>query len=281
MEKIQSAIAKARASRANRDPGETPGRMAGGTGRTARTEAPAPSRVAAAWDALPDFEADPSRLRDNRIVTALRGPAGTEFDKLRTRMLQQMQANGWRRVAITSPGPSSGKSTISLNLGYSLSRQASLRTIICEIDLRRPALGRILGLPEKKDFSKVLEGSAPFADHAVRLRPNLAVGIANGFVQQSAELLQGPAIGQALDQIQQEYDPSVLLFDMPPFEVSDDAIAFADKVDCVLIVAAAETTSVAQIDLCEREFAGRTNVLGVVLNKCRYVGADQSYDYHA
>ena len=277
MEKIQSAIAKARATRATRSPAETPATLR----RAEKRQDPAtPSRADAAWEALPAFDADPGKLRANRIVTLSQGREATEFDKLRTRLLQQMQAKGWRRLAITSPGPSSGKSTISLNLGYSLARQDTLRTIVCEMDLRRPSLGRLIGLPEKKNFSKVLDGTDPFERHAVRLRHNLAVGIADGFVQQSAELLQSPAIGGVLNEIQRVYDPNLIVFDMPPFEVSDDAIAFADKVDCILIVAAAEMTSVAQIDLCEREFATRTNVLGIVLNKCRYTGADQSYDYY-
>ena len=71
-----------------------------------------------------------------------------------------------------------------------------------------------------------------------------------------------------------------MLFDMPPFQVSDDVMAFADKVDCVMIIAAAERTKMSELDACERELAGVTNVLGVVLNKCRYEVEDNSFDYY-
>ena len=56
-------------------------------------------------------------------------------------------------------------------------------------------------------------------------------------------------------------------------------LAFAGKVDCVLLVAAAESTSIAEIDRCERELAAQTNVLGVVLNKCRYTEPSYGYGY--
>jgi len=45
----------------------------------------------------------------------------------------------------------------------------------------------------------------------------------------------------------------------------------------VLIVAGAGTTTAAEIDVCERDLASQTNVLGVVLNKCRYMPTESGY----
>jgi Mrp family chromosome partitioning ATPase len=55
---------------------------------------------------------------------------------------------------------------------------------------------------------------------------------------------------------------------------SDDAMGFLDQVDCVLLVAAAGQTSLREIDVCEQDLSAQTNVLGVVLNKCRYMDDD-------
>jgi protein-tyrosine kinase len=38
-----------------------------------------------------------------------------------------------------------------------------------------------------------------------------------------------------------------------------------------MMLAKAESTTVAQIDFCEKEIAEHTNVLGVVLNQCRHL----------
>ena len=34
------------------------------------------------------------------------------------------------------------------------------------------------------------------------------------------------------------------------------------------------------MDICERDLASQTNVLGVVLNKCRYTDSSYGYGYY-
>ncbi len=275
MEKIQSAIAKARAERKDvAPPAATQFR------HRSYTDAAAEVSNNDAWENLEMLEPSMRRIRAQRIVTLDRGKEAAHFDKLRTRMLQQMQANDWRRVAITSPGASSGKSTIALNLAFSVSRQARSRVILSEMDLRKPSFGKMLRLKTERDFAEVINGNAPFGDHAVRLRPNLALGFLKGPMRAPAELLQDAGLAATLDEIEEQYDPTVMMFDMPPCQVSDDVMAFADKVDCVMIVAAAEKTKISELDACEREIANVTNVLGVVLNKCRYEAPDNAYEYY-
>lgn len=284
MEKIQSAIEKARAAR----DATTAGAQAAPPPAATR-DAPAvpPAEVAtasdaatAAWAALPAFSADAARLRAGRIVAFAGGAETVTFDVMRTKVIQQMRANGWRRLAITSPTPSCGKSTIALNLAFSLARQKELRTILAELDLRRPALAKMLGLRGRAGFSQVLEGKADFADSAQRHGEGLALALNDGPVRNPAELLQASPVSGALAAIEALYAPDIMLFDMPPMLVSDDAMAFMGHVDAVLLVAAAETTTVKEVDACERELASQTNVMGVVLNKCRYMGAEYGYSYY-
>lgn len=292
MEKIQSAIAKARATRAARSrkgaAPATPAEAAPLDVIQPAPEAPPPTApgesrpdpvaVAAAWSALPGFAAAPGLLARGHVVTATGGKEAVPFDLMRTRLLQQMRANNWRRVAITSPGPACGKSTVALNLVMSLGRQPELRTMLAEMDMRRPSLARMLGLRSPQNFARVLAGKDPLSAHAIRIGENLAISTCHGPQRQPAELLHSPMVATALDRIEAEYDPSIFIFDMPPMFVSDDAMAVMGQMDCVLIIAAAEATKVKEIDRCERELATQTNILGVVVNKCRYV-EDEGYGY--
>ena len=68
-------------------------------------------------------------------------------------------------------------------------------------------------------------------------------------------------------------------FDLPPLFTGDDSIGFLRNVDCALIVVAAEETPMSQIDTAERQVSELTQVMGVVLNKCRITSDDYSYDY--
>lgn len=296
MERIQHAIAKARAEREARI-GALPGAIPAAVGAAAPAmpvapvHAPEPEAagdpeaarrrsreaVDAAWMALPTLKIANRQAVRNRIVALSGGPGAVEVDGIRTRLLQQLRARGARTVAITSPGPGCGKSTVTLNLGFSLGRQPDQRTIVADVDLRQPQMARALGIKERHSFGQVLEGSAPFAENALRHGQNLAFASNQGPMRNPAELLQSSRAAQTLADIRDTYDPTVMLFDLPPLLVNDDAMAFLGHVDCALIVAAAEKTTVKEIDRCERDVASQTFVLGVILNRCRYMERGENY----
>jgi Mrp family chromosome partitioning ATPase len=298
MEKIQSAIAKARADRASsrsQDGGVTPAvsvapqspaptvqhstRVASRILTTYPDEAVAIA-LASRWQTIPTFSPPPGLMARNHILTFSGGSEAVHFDVMRTRLLQMMRANGWKRVAITSPGPACGKSTLALNLAFSLARQPSMRTILLELDFRRPSLSRMLGLRNQDQFTHVLEGIAPLSENAVRFGENLAIATQSNPVRNAAELLHSPETGAALDAIEAEFDPAIIICDLPPVFASDDAMAVMGHMDAALIMAAAEKTTIKEIDRCEREVAGQTNVIGIILNKCRYMEKDFGYDYY-
>ncbi len=120
---------------------------------------------------------------------------------------------------------------------------------------------------------------AGFEDVAVRMGDNLALGMNATPARHPAELLQSAATRETLDSIERRWQPDIMLFDMSPMLASDDNVGFLGNVDCALLVAAAESTTLSNIDLCEKELAQLTNVLGVVLNKCRYQDDSVGYAY--
>lgn len=278
MEKIQQALAKARASR---DGSQQSGPAPSAVANAADVQpSPAASGLDEAWAALPVFTPDAEKLIRARVMTLSGGQAAAPFDVMRTKVLQTMRANNWRRLAITSPTPACGKSTIALNLGFSFARQPDIRTIIAELDLRRPSIAKTLGIHPLKNFSDVLQGKVDFAQSAFCFNHNLALAVNAGILRNPAEVLQAARVPTILADIEARFAPDLIIFDMPPMLVSDDAMAFAGQVDCVLLVAGAEATTIKEIDTCERELASQTNVMGVVLNKCHFMGKDYGYSYY-
>lgn len=278
MERIQHAIEKARTSRQDGGAARPVPRGPGGT--VAPTTAPEALQTAARWQALREVAVAPRALVKGHIVAATGERDAVRFDMMRTKLLHELRTNDWRRVAVTSPGPGCGKSTISLNLAYSLARQPERRVVLVETDLRKPSLSRTLGVRPAANAADFFEGRASLEDVALRLRPNLAVILNPTPRRDAAELFQSPGTAEALAALEESLDPSVVLFDMPPMLTGDDVMAFAAHVDAALIIAGAGVTSVPEIDNCERELASRTNVMGVVVNKCRYLGKDYGYsDY--
>lgn len=222
------------------------------------------------WRALPSFEVTASHLEESRVVTGEASTEATPFDILRTKVLLQMRQNGWKRLAITSPMPKSGKTTIACNLALGLGRQRDLRSILFDMDLRDPSVHKLFERVPSYGIGDLLTGKVGFAEQAMRLGDNVAVSMARGAVSDPTRLLLAEETVEVLNQIEKTYMPDVIIFDLPSVLVNDETRAFLKNVDCALIVVRADITHYGQFDTCEREIAEQTNVLGVVLNAFRH-----------
>lgn len=269
MERLEAALAKAREMRQSvlRDPGQPRSK-------------PTPSQVAAAdWLSLPEVDIGPDRARAHRITALAGNKEAVPYDLLRSRVIRMMRDKSWTRLAVTSPDPACGKTTVSLNLALSLARQRDLRVMLFDLDLRRPGLYKLLGHPVGRSFWEVLERKVPFTEVSVRFGDNLAIALNNSATRHPAELLHSQMTADVLDEIESRWRPDIMIFDLCPMLASDDNVGFLSNVDCGVLVAAAESTRLSNIDICEKELAQLTNVLGVVLNKCRYADDSVGYTY--
>ena len=149
--------------------------------------------------------------------------------------------------------------------------------MLVDLDLRRPAVASHIGLTQPQSMASVLQGTRPVAENFVRYGENLAIGTNTTGMRSAAEILLNAATAQGVASIKAAFQPDVILYDLPPMLMSDDVMAFLPHLDCVLLIAAAERSRLDEVDKCEQELAEQTQVLGVVLNKCRYGGEDYGY----
>ncbi len=231
------------------------------------------------WLALQQIEPDEELLTRNRIVTFTKDdPAHVPFDILRTKILRMMEANNWKTIAVTSPTMSCGKTMIATNLAFSFARQRNTRCVICDVDLKRPQVRKVIGLDSQLSMGDYLMGGVRPEEFFIRMGDNLAVGPTSQSFRHSAELLQHPDAAEALKEMDRVLKPDVTIFDLPPMLASDDAMSFMNYVDCALLIAAAGTTKVRNLDDCERQLSEMIPIAGVILNK--YALNSESYSYY-
>lgn len=274
MEQIQLALDKARQRY-----GDPVRELAAETVRPGAAVNPArPAGNALRWPALPAAAVDTAHLVRNRIVTADRSnPAHRAFDRLRTKLVQEMRARNFTSVAVTSPTAGCGKSVIALNLAFSLGHLEDCRSLAIDLDLDQTRMADLLGLDQAVALEDFLAGRRSMQSSFVRHGFNLAFGANGHRAASSAELLHSASTARVLADTCSELQPDVVICDLPPMLGSDHVIGFLPHVDCVVLVAAAEASTFAEIDLCERELAEKSSLLGVVLNKCRY--PQETYGY--
>lgn len=272
MEKLQAALQKAKKAR-----GETVGeprqRLDARDLRARQTGGSiAADRL---WQDLRSFEVPAEHLIEHRVVTQEAGPGAAPFDVLRTKVLLQMRQNGWKRLAITSPTPKSGKTTTACNLALGLGRQKDLRTILMDLDLRDPSIHSFFKINPPHGIGELLTGQAEFAEQAMRIGDNVACSMAQVSESDPTRMLLSEETRETIDRIEASYEPDVMIFDLPSVLVNDDTRAFLKNVDCALIVVRSDATRYGQLDVCEREIAEQTNVLGVVLNAFKHTSSKQ------
>ena len=278
MERLQNALHRAREKRSELGGDPAPRGPVGTASAVARAGL-GHSEIAERWAALKPFEPNARVLQNSRIMSFFGKQMATPFDMMRTKIVQQCKSKGWKRLLITSASPKCGKTTITANLAFSLSRQTDLRVMVIELDLRRPSLARMLGLKEPHYFAKVLSGEEPAEDHMVCYANNLIFATNLAAVANPSELLQSARTRETLDALEEYYRPDLVLFDSAPLLASDDTIGFLEHVDSALLVAAAEMTTIEEIDVAESEISEVTEVMGVILNKCRYSSGGYGYEY--
>jgi len=259
MDRIREAVTKARRER------ETVGELSGAApvARGPRFSEP----VQRAAETFVNVSCDFARFGEHRIISNEQDPVLNSYRILRTRILQKMEENNWKTLAIVSPGAGAGKSVTAINLAISIGSKQGSRATLVDLDFYRPRIAQYLGLKEPPSVLDFFEGSRTLQD--VTMKPDLAdvLVLANERVsRRGAEFLTSTKADEMIARTVNEYGSRVVIFDMSPLLGCDDSIAFLPKVDCVLLIVSSGQTRVPELKEAQRILAG-ANVIGTVLNK--------------
>ncbi|WP_158827740.1 GumC family protein [Mucilaginibacter lacusdianchii] len=162
---------------------------------------------------------------------------GEQFRSLRTSLLYvNNNAERGKVTLITSSVAGEGKSFVTSNIGASLAASGK-KTIILELDLRRPKITKIFDLdimhPGLSDF---LNGEATMQQiiQPSGVHSNLHVMRSGSPVTNPSELLESEQMEQIINDLKYEYDN--ILIDSPPLKLVTDAMILAPKCDACLYV---------------------------------------------
>ena len=229
-----------------------------------------PEPVDVRYERTEVVQLDQALLDQHRVIAHQKThPASWAFDVLRTQVLQQMDENGWKTLAITSPTMESGKTLVSINLAMSIAHQADRTALLVDFDLRRPNVASFLGLNRRVSLNEVLAGTASLPEAMVNPGlPKLVVLPTNRPVPKASEVLSSPKVGDLITELRERYSDRIVLIDLPPVLAADDVMAILPRVDCVLMVVASGHSTEKEIEESMARLS-KANLLGVVLNKDR------------
>jgi protein-tyrosine kinase len=261
MERIQRALDLARTQRAHSQPAEDP-RLERST--LYREFGVAPVEFAAR---LP---LDWPMLRERRVISPddAADPAGHAYRMLRTQILQRARAHGLNAVGVVSAINGEGKTLTAINLALSLAAEPNQTVMLIDLDLRRPAIAGTLGLAADHGLESWFDGEDPTKRvcYALEGISRLYVLPTLSPVPHSSETLAGLGTRRLLSELKDRDGGRLLIVDLPPVLLSDDALMVAPLLDAVVLVVNERRTrreDVARVI----ELLGNTRIVGTVLNR--------------
>ncbi len=189
------------------------------------------------------------RLRRDGIdphLASLLSPTSFEAEQyrvLRHIVEEQHRSRGLKVLGVTSPIGGDGKTTTALNLAGSLANAPGRRVLLIDGDLRRPSIGRRLGVQQsgQPGLVEAIVDDRPL-EEVVRRRPPFNLWVLTAGVRPtfSYEVLHSPRVEALLDVARRDFDYVVL--DTPPLLLVPDCRLLANWVDGFLMVTAAHKT---------------------------------------
>ncbi|MFN8477369.1 MAG: CpsD/CapB family tyrosine-protein kinase [Kouleothrix sp.] len=205
-----------------------------------------------------------------------RSPAAEAYRTLRTNIQFSSLDKPLHTLLATSTAPNEGKSTTLANLAVTMA-QAEQRVILVDCDLRRPTLHTLFDLPNDSGLTSLIlaqeDAPLPLLETGV---PGLSLLASGPLPPRPADILGSRRMEAVIERLRANAD--IVLFDTPPVVGVTDAAVLANRVDGVLLIFSAGTTTRERGRQARQILEKvKANIVGVVLNNAE---VSQEYGYY-
>ncbi len=169
-------------------------------------------------------------------------------------------------IMTTSPLPSDGKTTVSVNLALMFAL-SDAKVVVIDADIRRGRVGKFFKQKREPGLSNYLSGQVSLQRMLYRskINQNLSYITCGTHSPRPYELLESQEMANLIEELRSEYD--YVIIDTPPILLVSDALAFTHLTDGAVLVCRHMESNLNDIQKAVKtlEFA-KANILGVVVN---------------
>ena len=193
------------------------------------------------------------------------------YRSLRTSIKFSLIDKPIKTIVVTSSLAGEGKSTVVVNLAYSLSQDGA-RVLVIDCDLRKPTIHENFLLANEKGLTDVLFGKSDLKGVTKKIEDSLFLITAGTILPNPAEILGSKEMENLIKELKINFD--YIIIDTPPILPVSDTLLLVSKADATLIVVKARKTKEKMVkESYERLIEAKANVIGTVLNE-----SDKSLD---
>ncbi len=180
-------------------------------------------------------------------------------------------------ILVTSPTPTTGKTTVTANLAVAFSRQG-MRTALVDADMRWPRLHQSINGHNRTGLSNCYDQTDLNLDGILQqaVQKDLSLLTAGPVPRDPAEMLASKRTAQIIAVLEMQND--IVLIDSPAFLTVTDAAVLAPLVDGILIVVRAGRTKLNAVRrMAEALDRQGKKLLGFVINDVNFKDARYRY----
>ncbi len=215
---------------------------------------------------IPHFDNDEESWKGKvKVFEAVKSAVAESFRHLRSNLQFVQKKEGSQVILLTSTVGQEGKTTISVNLGAIMSL-AKKRTVVINLDMRKPTLHERFDLPNQIGLSELINGRANLKDVIQNTRyPYLDIISSGAIPPNPSELIQSDTMYEILDALKQEYE--MIILDTPPIGLVTDAKELMHYVDINIYIVRAEYSKKEFLENLKKfDHIEKIPNLGIVLN---------------
>ena len=183
----------------------------------------------------------------------------------------------FKTILITSPKQFEGKSTVSINLAFTLA-EAGNRVLLIDADLRRPNIHRLTGEKLANGLSELYyDKISAYQAFKKSVAPGLHIMTAGQKVSNPVSIMQSSKFASILNELKPSYDHIVI--DTPPYGIITDSASLIQRVsDGVVVISKFGGTQENELNhTIENLEMIKANILGTVLTNYNH---KESADYY-
>jgi len=168
-------------------------------------------------------------------------------------------------LAVTSPGPGDGKTIMAANIATAFA-QNGYKTLLLDLDMRRPRVEKVFGLDRvKMGITSRIFKNIPVEEMTVSVFENLDIIPVGALPPNPTVILTNPVFSEVMRELREKYQKVVI--DLPPILVASDALIVGKQSDGVVLVVRANATQKSSLRLAyENLRAIEAKILGVLVN---------------
>jgi len=201
------------------------------------------------------------------------------YRNIRTSILLSFSEKPPKKIVITSPNPSEGKTTTVINTAIALS-QTGAQVLIIDGDMRHPRIHKIFNEENGAGLSNFLSGNSPLDSIIKKTEvPNLYYIPSGPIPPNPSELIGSKLFKVMMDSLGKKFDHIVL--DSPPALGFADSVILSTTVDGVILVVLGGKTPRETLQRA-KEVLHQVNakILGVVINRVDIHRSGYGYYYY-